>query len=130
MPRPGRPDQSQQFLWLAIPEICPPGEGIFWLGAGSLGIEYRLAKEQTVTRCELGSVPRHVSEFCPPEPVSPRESPCERARRGTNSKSSHARCAVLPQDARRRKRVSRRVGKLGSERAWGRGPRGAPDGSP
>jgi hypothetical protein len=36
MPRPGPPDQSQQFLWLVIPEICPPGEGISWLGGGSL----------------------------------------------------------------------------------------------
>jgi hypothetical protein len=36
MPRPDPPDQSQQFLWLVIPEIRPPGEGISWLGAGSL----------------------------------------------------------------------------------------------
>jgi hypothetical protein len=37
MPRPGPPDQSQQFLWLVIPEIClTAGEGISWLGAGSL----------------------------------------------------------------------------------------------
>ena len=25
------PAQPQQFLWLAIPEICPPGEGALWV---------------------------------------------------------------------------------------------------
>jgi hypothetical protein len=25
------PAQPQQFLWLVIPEICPPGEGAFWV---------------------------------------------------------------------------------------------------
>jgi hypothetical protein len=34
-PRPPRP-KPQQLLWLAIPEICPAGEGISWLGAGSI----------------------------------------------------------------------------------------------
>jgi hypothetical protein len=27
MPHPTYPAQPQQFSWLAIPEICPPGEG-------------------------------------------------------------------------------------------------------
>jgi hypothetical protein len=27
MPHPAHPAQPQQFSWLAIPEICPPGEG-------------------------------------------------------------------------------------------------------
>jgi hypothetical protein len=26
---PPTPAQPQQFLWLVIPEICPPGEGAF-----------------------------------------------------------------------------------------------------
>ncbi len=37
MPHPTHPAQPQQFWWLAIPEVCPPGEGtvvetdkIFW----------------------------------------------------------------------------------------------------
>jgi hypothetical protein len=28
MPHPAYPAQPQQFWWLAIPEICPPGEGV------------------------------------------------------------------------------------------------------
>ena len=36
MPHPAHLTQPQQFLWLVIPEICPPGEGISWLGAGSI----------------------------------------------------------------------------------------------
>ena len=28
MPHPAYPAQPQQFLWPAIPEICPPGEGM------------------------------------------------------------------------------------------------------
>ncbi len=34
MPHPAHQTQSQQFWWLVIPEICPPGEGISWFGAG------------------------------------------------------------------------------------------------
>ncbi|MGH3845502.1 MAG: hypothetical protein ACRDS0_29350, partial [Pseudonocardiaceae bacterium] len=34
MPHPAHLTQPQQFLWLVIPEICPPGEGIFgWVQA-------------------------------------------------------------------------------------------------
>jgi hypothetical protein len=29
MPHPAHLTQPQQFLWLVILEICPPGEGIF-----------------------------------------------------------------------------------------------------
>ncbi|MCA1695093.1 MAG: hypothetical protein LC749_10340, partial [Actinobacteria bacterium] len=33
MPHPAYPALPQQFLWLAIPAICPPGEGMFvWDG--------------------------------------------------------------------------------------------------
>ena len=28
--------QPEQFLWLVIPEICPPGEGVFWVVLVSL----------------------------------------------------------------------------------------------
>ena len=43
MAHPAYPAQPHQFLWLAIPEICPPGEGvvrqidkIFWRQAAFL----------------------------------------------------------------------------------------------
>jgi hypothetical protein len=56
---PGTPTRPQQLWWLAIPEICPPGEGIL-VGAGSI-------KEPSTAlqRCGLsrgvsrGSVPMH-----------------------------------------------------------------------
>jgi hypothetical protein len=57
MPRPGPPDQSQQFLWLVIPEICPPSEGISWLGAGSLRkSSTALAKARPITDREQRSL--------------------------------------------------------------------------
>jgi hypothetical protein len=36
--------QSQQRSWLAIPEACPPGEGMFWLLSAALGDVARLGE--------------------------------------------------------------------------------------
>jgi hypothetical protein len=38
--------------------------------------------------------------LCPSSTVTPRESPCERARKGHKPRSPEARCAGLPQDMR------------------------------
>jgi hypothetical protein len=76
MPHPAHLTQPQQFLWLVILEICPPGEGILWLRTDPMRGEYRLAKVLPMTVCEQGSTLITVSEIlnrdCPLFPVSPR----------------------------------------------------------
>jgi hypothetical protein len=56
MPHPTHLTQPQQLWWPVIPEICPPGEGIFWLRADPMRVEYCLAKDRPITDREQGSV--------------------------------------------------------------------------
>jgi hypothetical protein len=56
---------------------------------------------------------------CPPEEVIPREFVGTGTQRARTKITGRTGCASLPQDTRRRKRVSRRVGRLGTERARG-----------
>jgi hypothetical protein len=39
MPHPRPPTQPQQFSWLAIPEICPPGEGASRFGTVTVSLQ-------------------------------------------------------------------------------------------
>jgi hypothetical protein len=130
MPHPAHLTQPQQFLWLVILEICPPGEGIFWVGCRlDQRVEYRLAKDRPITDREQESVlvrgQRDSDRCCPWFPVSPQGNGHAR---GTNQ--DHRTHWVWRPAAGHQGEVtdipSRR--RYALERTRGRGPCGAPDG--